>query len=126
MRIPSNRVMLVWVAWALAMPCVPADAQSDPPVNREFLVLSDGATQCGEFVTSSRADQAHMTEWVLGFISGLNAGSAGRHRLIGHDYDVHAIPGWLDSYCRSHALDTLENAALALRDDFVAHGMIGQ
>ena len=38
-------------------------------------ILSEGATTCGEFTTQAEM-QASRMEWVLGYISGINAGIA--------------------------------------------------
>jgi hypothetical protein len=122
---PLSLLVLAYLAIGGFIPCL-AWAQNDPPGSQGFLALSDGGTSCGEYLTSGRGDQVHMEEWILGFISGLNAGSAGPRRSIGDGYDVNAIPGWLRSYCSAHALDTLTKAALALRKDFADHGMIGR
>ena len=122
-----KRPILAAAVVALALAAAgPALAQNDPPGSQGFLALSDGVTSCGEYLTSGAGDQTHMEEWILGFISGLNAGSTGPRRSIGDGYDVNAIPGWLRSYCSAHALDTLTKAALALRKDFADHGMIGR
>src|SRR5215469_13308152 len=92
-------------------------------VNRDrFYVLSEGATTCGEFVAQPQMQTIRM-EWVLGYISGRNREAASpRDRLIGHSFErTDTVLGWLQSYCQTHSLNTLVNAADDLRADFRRH-----
>jgi hypothetical protein len=91
-------------------------------VELEWLVLSDGATTCGEFIAEPGMQTVRM-EWVLGYISGRNREAASPHdRFIGRSFQQPAtVIGWLQSYCRLHSLDTLAKAADDLRADFQRH-----
>ena len=90
-------------------------------------ILSEGATTCGEFTTQAEM-QASRMEWVLGYISGINAGIALRgetsaaERLAGRSFQYPAtVIGWLQSYCSTRPLDILATAAIQLRRDFIQH-----
>jgi hypothetical protein len=116
------RVMLFAALLSVVALPVPSLAGSFPPGDQTFSVLSDGATTCGEFVAANQNDRAGMLEWVFGFLSGLNAGSAGKMRYVGHTMRApQTVSVWLTSYCEQHALDNLTGAALALRVDYIAH-----
>jgi hypothetical protein len=99
---------------ALALAAGPALVQNDPPGSQGFLARSDGYASCGEYLTSDRGDQANMEEWILGFISGLNAGSAGPRRFIGHGYDINAIPKLLLGTCFGYSDSSRSRAAEGL------------
>src|SRR5262249_43953249 len=104
-----------------AVATVPAFAEDFPPGGQPFQVLSEGTATCGEFVTAPRETQALMTDWVLGFLSGLNAGSSGKLRLVGHSYQTfEPVLVWLINYCTSHAFDYLPRAAFALRKEYIS------
>ena len=94
---------------------------AEPQDTTPFFVLSEGVTTCGEFISQPQ-NRNHRIEWVLGFISGLNAGANGPNREVGHSLeDAATVDGWLQSYCSAHALDRLVAAGLHLREDFVRH-----
>jgi hypothetical protein len=113
------------LAVAISLPVtvsVPALAEDFPPGNEPFQVLSEGGATCGEFVQASPATQTMMADWVLGFLSGLNAGSAGKLRLVGRSYQTSdPVIVWLRNYCSSRALDGFVAAAFALRKAYIAH-----
>jgi len=96
---------------------IPSMVYSQEP----YMVLSDGASTCGEYVAEPQNRELRV-EWVLGYISGLNAGATGMGRLAGKSFQKPStVDGWLQSYCTSHSLDTLVSAAMALRADFLKH-----
>jgi Resolvase, N terminal domain len=114
-------------AITLASIALPARAEDFPPGSEPFNVLSDGAATCGEYSTANGARQAQMEDWILGFLSGLNAGSRGQMRTVGHSFQSpKTIEGWLQNYCASDALDYIVNAIAKLdrlaRD---AHFLLG-
>jgi hypothetical protein len=99
----------------------PAWSQSTNPV---VVILSEGNTTCGEFMTQPEM-QAVRVAWVLGYISGVNAGLARSadvapaERMAGKSFQQPAtVLGWLQSYCAVHPLDILVSAAAQLRMDF--------
>jgi len=67
----------------------------------EWLMLSEGATTCGEFIAEPGMQNVRM-EWVLGYISGRNReATSSRDRFIGRSFQQPAtVIGWLQSYCR--------------------------
>jgi len=90
---------------------VPAWSQSASPP--PFFILSEGMATCGEF-TSQPEMQGVRLSWVLGYVSGVNAGLAiaGSHqaapaeRMAGSSFQQPAtVIGWLQSYCSVHPLD---------------------
>lgn len=88
----------------------------------DWLILSEGATTCGEFIAQPGMQTVRM-EWVLGYISGRNREAISpRERMIGSSFQQPAaVLGWLQSYCQFHSLDTLAKAADNLRSDFQRH-----
>ena len=90
-------------------------------------ILSEGNTTCGEFTTQPVMQSVRMA-WVLGYISGVNAGLtrnpeiAPAERMAGRSFQQPAtVLGWLQSYCLAHPLDALVIAATELRKDFIRH-----
>lgn len=101
---------------------VPAFAQEGP-----IVVLSEGQTTCGEYVAEPQK-RVVRGAWVLGFISGVNAGMARNgsapeaERMAGRSFQQPAtVDGWLQIYCSAHPLDGLVTAAEKLRRDFIEH-----
>lgn len=90
--------------------------------NAPALVLSEGATTCGEFIAEPNMQTVRM-EWVLGYLSGRNREAASpRERYVGRSFQQPAtVIGWLKNYCQSHGLDILNKAADDLRADFQRH-----
>jgi hypothetical protein len=83
-------------------------------------ILGAGAAVCGRWVIDRREDSAlaiYEFSWVLGFLTGLNAGlpaeSSNDHQ-VGARLDVDAARVWLDNYCTAHPLDRLAKAAAQL------------
>jgi hypothetical protein len=82
-----------------------------------FMVLSNGVYQCGEYLSATWGGQMATVEWVLGYISGLNAASTGAMRMTGASalQQPEAVHSWLLNYCQSHALAPIVDAAGQLR-----------
>jgi hypothetical protein len=111
----SRTLVVVSAVLAVSTSALAVD-RTDPG----FEILSEGATTCGEYIAQPATRGARM-EWVLGYISGRNREAASpRERMIGTSFDKPAtIDGWLLSYCQSHSLDTMNQAADDLRADFL-------
>ena len=91
------------------------------------MILSEGATTCGEFIAQPAMQTIRM-EWVLGYISGVNAGisrsakASQAETMAGQSFErTETAIGWLQGYCSAHPLDVLVSAAEALRNDFMRH-----
>lgn len=81
-----------------------------------FDILSNGQDSCGEFLAGGTQHQEVDIEWILGFISGVNAMSPAGERMVGRSIrDIEAVTAWVQEYCRSHPLDYMPNAAGTLR-----------
>jgi len=97
-----------------------ATAQAAPS-RTQFLILSEGASTCGEFIAEP-AKQGVRMQWVLGYISGANSKESGPGRMVGSSFEKPATAiGWLQSYCATHSLDILAAAAEAFRKDLQIH-----
>jgi hypothetical protein len=92
------------------------------PDAEPFYILSKGLTTCGEFITEPQMQTIRM-KWIPGYISGRNREAASpRDRLIGRSFErTNTVLSWLQSYCQTHSLNTLVNAAADLRADFQRH-----
>lgn len=115
-------VMLLATAYLCS---VPANAQNKMLGSVE--ILSEGMTTCGEFTAQPAMQEVRM-EWVLGYISGVNAGVARTpgsdtiERMAGQSFQRTATAiGWLQSYCSGHPLEIMGSAAEALRTDLIRH-----
>jgi hypothetical protein len=104
-----------------AVLAVSANAQASNIIdNTPSLVLSDGATTCGEYIAEPDV-RTLRAAWVLGYISGRNRQAISpQDRMIGTSFDKPAaLKGWLLNYCQSHSLDDLNRAADDLRAEFL-------
>jgi hypothetical protein len=110
------------LALYLVLLTVPDSAQALDVNATPLAVLGDGSTTCGEF-TAIPGLQDAKTQWVLGYISGRNKeGQTPQERKIGLSLRKPGTAlGWLQSYCNSHSLNILAQAADDLRADFQAH-----
>jgi hypothetical protein len=91
---------------ALALSVGPTAAQEE--------VFGAGTVSCGTWTQARQARSIGAgagAQWVAGYLSGLNVGtaSAGRDALSGTDFD--GLMGWIDNYCQAHPLDPLVTAA---------------
>ena len=69
---------------------------------------------------NAQSTQASDTEWVLGYISGVNLNAPAGTRSAGHSFHKpEDATAWLQNYCRAHALDYLVKAADELRAEFL-------
>jgi hypothetical protein len=118
---PAALAALSFIACLLSLPCIARADDINP--NRNFFLLSEGGTTCGEYVAQSGPQQIVRMEWVLGYISGQNSeGTSERSRNVGSSFQKPAtVIAWLNSYCQSHSLDLLVQAGDALRQDFIRH-----
>jgi hypothetical protein len=116
-RLLSLNVLAVATAFFL-----PGTARGLDVNNAEWLMLSEGATTCGEFIAEPGMQTVRM-EWVLGYISSRNReATSSRNRFIGRSFQQPAtVIGSLQSYCRLHSLDVLVKAADDLRAHFQRH-----
>lgn len=94
---------------------------AEPPTDKTYVVLGDGSLTCGEFTAHSEA-QMEITQWALGYITGINARADKQNRLVGHSlHDSTTAEEWMRTYCSGHPLDHILQAAEKLRDDFILH-----
>jgi hypothetical protein len=97
-----------------------AFAAASNPRDAPFFAVGDATTTCGEFTAQPEATEKRL-DWVLGYISGRNREALGSERETG-DPSLKmpaTVLGWLESYCGSHALDTLIFAADRLRSETI-------
>ena len=86
-------------------------------------IYGEGNVLCGKW-TSDRKGSPVSVEgvlaqqdlaWVLGWLSAEGEDMASNHaRLKLRETDSNAVAGWLDGFCRTHPLDPLYAAAIAL------------
>ena len=88
--------------------------------------LGSGSISCGQWLEHRRATGAEERrmvfddeDWVMGFITGRNAGAAattGSEKLshTGKETGSASMFAWIDNYCRANPLKDLANAADAL------------
>ena len=89
-------------------------------IDEAFLVLSNGTETCGAMLADNQPALAADVEWVLGYISGLNRHAPPGERYAGSSFRHGAsVSAWLQNYCQTHALDSLAQAADALRAEFL-------
>jgi hypothetical protein len=84
--------------------------------------MGAGVVSCGEWlnIRSTGGNQANAFQasaWIDGFLSGVNAGIPGNSDFLASKPSSIALYAWVDNYCRSHPLDPLRTAALALANE---------
>ncbi len=79
------------------------------------VVLGAGDTLCGAWISGiEKPEHLGQFEWVLGSVS------RGAYTRDGHVLATRTpaeVESWMNSYCRTHALDTLQSAAYNLELD---------
>ena len=97
----------------LVLSCAAAQAQT---------VRGAGARPCAEWnqarVGGGRAFEAE--QWALGYLSGLNAGGAGKPSSVFRVLDERGAFAGIDAYCTRHPTEMLWNA---VRSVTAAHGV---
>lgn len=110
---------MTYQTW-IAASCMIVFASKAVVAEEGYVILSNGQITCGDFLSDNPSTQASDTEWVLGYISGLNKSAPVGSRNAGASFTTPAsVTAWLQNYCRTHALDFLPSAAEALRAEFL-------
>lgn len=81
--------------------------------------LGPGGVSCEAWLEARRsrgAEALQLQSWVLGYVSGVNAGQSDDADFL-VKLDALAIFAWLDSYCPQHPLDKLISASNMQIDD---------
>ena len=83
------------------------------PAYAEYRSIGYGFASCGTW-TEARRDRATprdaaLEQWVVGFLSGVGYASEAEDPLQGLDAD--AVWGWMDNYCASYPLASVNAAA---------------
>lgn len=88
-----------------------------PSVGHAGTYMGAGAETCGTWVQSAgKTERYVLRQWVFGFVSYPSVTSSGRADIL-ETVDAASIDVWMDNYCRSRPLDTIERAALSLLVD---------
>jgi len=92
------------------------------PAGAGDIIIGEGTKSWGAWTKQRQARGARsqgMLNWVFGYVSGKNAnGLAQRDFLTRTDAD--RIVAWIDNYCQSYPLATIEGAASKLVDSLQA------
>jgi hypothetical protein len=77
------------------------------------VIMGAGAASCGAWSKPRDIDdKSKNTQWLLGFLSGINDANSGPDFLSHTDAD--GVIAWVDNYCRQHPLDHIVEAASKL------------
>ena len=79
----------------------------------EITTYGSGLRSCAAYVEARQWDSADVvgfTDWLGGYLSGVNTTSNHRNNLLGLA-DFKAVMYWLDDYCRAHPLAHFADAA---------------
>jgi hypothetical protein len=80
-----------------------------------FTVRGAGTQSCGQWIAEHRRGVGfHQDSWLMGYVSGANAFFLKSSPDISEGTDLHGMTGWMDNYCRSNPLATIQSAADAL------------
>jgi hypothetical protein len=77
------------------------------------VIMGAGAASCGAWSKPRDMDDKFKnSQWLLGFLSGINDANNGPDFLSHTDAD--GVIAWVDNYCRQHPLDHIVEAASKL------------
>jgi hypothetical protein len=105
----------------LAVACVvaaldPTLSIAAPDASGNIMVLGIGAHSCGSWTSDRETNSAYYLDdmsWILGYVTSFNAWGGGTSNA-GGDTDNLGIIAWIDNYCSSHPLSTINQAATNL------------
>jgi hypothetical protein len=85
---------------------------AQPTAANAVTVIGAGAkTTCGKWLCERQSGGFTISNWVLGFLSGVGTLAPDLDPLNRLDSD--AVLHWIDNYCRAHPLDPITNALKA-------------
>jgi hypothetical protein len=89
--------IIIFIAAALTVASVQAEAQ-------DRVGFGQGMRSCGAWTRAreTKSGQGLYTQWVAGFLTGLNMDDGEPDALIGTDFD--GLMAWIDNYCRAKPL----------------------
>jgi hypothetical protein len=102
-------IRVVMVAVIILVNASPAAAQEGRSV-----IGAGTVNSCGQWTSRSRSGGDILSQWVAGYLSGLNLKSD-FDGVAGTDFN--GLVAWIDNYCRSHPLDPVATAAFKLMDE---------
>jgi hypothetical protein len=98
-----------------------------PAHAEEATVFGHGLDSCEKW-TEARGTRSYRrglyTQWLAGFLSGLNVESKGPDALSGQGFD--ALMAWLDKYCGANPLEPIASAAFQLTKELRTRNIKGQ
>jgi hypothetical protein len=82
----------------------------------ERAVIGPTGFSCGKWTNTlkDRANHERLTQWVLGYLSGVNVHQTGPDFL--RDRDADGLKAWIDIYCRRNPLHHVNQAVFELLD----------
>ena len=78
------------------------------------LIGAGTVNSCGQWTSRPRSGGDILSQWVAGYLSGLNMKSD-FDGVAGTDFN--GLMAWIDNYCRSHPLEPVATAAFRLMDE---------
>lgn len=82
--------------------------------SRDPIILGVGAKSCGSW-TQERRDKSQISftyaQWVLGYVTAFNVHVLEHDAGVSKGIDNQGLIAWIDTYCLSHPIDTVEEAA---------------
>jgi hypothetical protein len=98
-------------------------AMTSEVVARDGIMYGAGMISCGDWqqhrLSGYKSNSYQAQAWIDGLLSGLNAADSGPDFLVPKPDPV-GYYAWLDNYCKEKPLDTLTQAALALKKELAA------
>jgi hypothetical protein len=95
------------VVLATVMLCIAGMANARP-----YTVIGAGGHSCGTWLT--QAGSIDERGWLLGFVSSYNAWMLQTDEDVSRSTDALGMFAWVTNYCRSHPLDRITDAGMAL------------
>jgi len=105
------------VKLAVVMVVVSTSVHAQAPVS----IFGQGVDPCSSWTTEHQRRTFKVglqNQWVAGYLSGRNGDASSHNFLEGTDYD--GVMAWVDTYCRSHPLEPIINAADAFADELIS------
>ena len=87
-----------------------------------FSIIGEGSNTCGLWVNERRADSTRVTPsaaWILGYITAASFHRAPGTPNFARGIDGSAVDLWVDNYCATHPLETIQSAAEELVNELI-------
>lgn len=104
-------VLFCTLAFLISSSSIFADYYEKPFNDQVIAINGWGSKTCGDFTSCETPRKMGITDWLGGFLTGVNSTQVGADRTVGSDLSFDTLEALLDQYCRDHPLDLIFKAS---------------